>query len=198
MQQPQLQTIPYNADVLKKSFQFDENWFLLDDEIKNILEKNHMPTELIHWYLECHKRIKNNDNSSFIGYLFLCTHRWVDTRDEVDEDIQNLIKSCNFSSLLSSLPQLQGTLLAWYAEIREYSKKFNSLTEFEKKKDEVLVLLQHRDSLIRLAWIMKYTSQALSLYIYHTNSMINELNQTFKTDIMKLLAQENDGKDTGK
>lgn len=70
--------------------------------------------------------------------------------------------------------------------------------EFFKVKSEVDILLQHVDSLARLAWIMKYTSEAMKQYVFHTNSMINELNQTFKTDIMKLLSQKDHIEDTNK
>jgi hypothetical protein len=220
-------TIPYTADTLKESFQFDEKWFLQDEEIRNILEKHSMPAGLITWYLNAQERMKNKDTSPFghfhmgwIDLVWFLHHldRWVDTRDIVPSDLQREIKSCEYSSL----PQLSDQLLVWYDEIWKHVVAFRkqvpsdrlkvagiktqvhgksteeTISLYKTKEWAVSTLLQHAESLKQLAWMMKYTSEGINQYIYHINSMINELNQTFKIDIMQLLAQENNSKDTNK
>lgn len=213
-------TIPYTADTLKESFQFDENGFLQDAEIRNVLAKNNMPAGLITWYINAQERMKNNDTSPFghffmggIDLVWFLSHldRWVDTRDSVPPDLQREIKSYEYSSL----PQLSDQLLVWYDEIWKHVVAFRkqiptdrlelagiktqvhgksteeTINLYETKKWAVHTLLQHAESLKELAWMMKYISEAISQYIYHTESIVEELNATFKTDIMKLLAQQN-------
>jgi hypothetical protein len=214
-------TISYNTDTLKKDFLFDEEWFLQDTEIRNILEKHNMPVGLITWYINAQEYIKSkavSPDMNFLGmghfhvlpFIYHLDH-WVSTRSNVPKVIKHEITSCNYNSL----PQLSDQLLTWYNEIiphvREFKKKLPSdtlwlagiKTETQgKSTDEIInlyapkqwavsTLLQHIASLKQLAWIMKYTSEATSMYIYHTNQIIAELNTTFKTDIMELITQQN-------